>query len=189
MIQSFVLTLECEEYKNLTKKSDFYRGLSLLGSTIEITRTECDAFSGLVVGGVNAKENQFPHMAALGYRGSGSSVSFGCGGSLISDRFVLTAAHCNASLNTKPTFVRLGEHDLSKNSGNEKDYEIEDFIQHPDYNIALKINDIALIKLKKPVVFNKTSIFPACLDQIDNVQNKKAIAIGWGRCEANFRLQ
>lgn len=153
----------------------------MLGSTIEIKRTECDAFSGLVVGGDDATENQFPHMAAIGYRGSGSSVSFGCGGSLISDRFILTAAHCNATQNTKPSFVRLGEHDLSKLSGNEKDYEIEDFIQHPDYNIAMKKNDIALIKLKTPVTFNKTSIFPACLDQIDNVPNENATASGWGK--------
>lgn len=186
-IQSFIFTSECEEYKNLTLKTEIYQGLSLLATPLKVTKTDCESFSGLVVGGENAKENQFPHMAAIGYTGSGNSVAFGCGGSLISERFVLTAAHCNNTNNIKPTLVRLGEHDRSKKSGNEKEYEIEEFIQHPDYNIALKKNDIALVKLKTPVDFNKGIIFPACLDQIDNAPKQRAIACGWGENATNFK--
>lgn len=47
----------------------------------------------LIVGGTKAEPKEFPHMAAVGYDDDGS-IQWSCGGSLISDRIVLTAAHC-----------------------------------------------------------------------------------------------
>lgn len=55
---------------------------------------DCKMFAGLIVGGTKAKPGEFPHMAALGSRNPDGTVQFNCGGSLISERFVLTAAHC-----------------------------------------------------------------------------------------------
>lgn len=53
----------------------------------------CDISTGLIVGGVKANDQEFPHMAAIGFLVD-DEIIFGCGGSLISERFVLTAAHC-----------------------------------------------------------------------------------------------
>ena len=47
----------------------------------------------LVVGGELAKAREFPHMALLGYE-IGGEIKYECGGSLISDEYILTAAHC-----------------------------------------------------------------------------------------------
>ena len=54
----------------------------------------CDISTGLIVGGEKAVAGEFPHMALIGVRKQNDEISFICGGSLISEKFVLTAAHC-----------------------------------------------------------------------------------------------
>jgi len=51
----------------------------------------------LIIGGTQADPKEFPHMAALGY-GEEGNIMWQCGGSLISSRIILTAAHCVATL-------------------------------------------------------------------------------------------
>lgn len=47
----------------------------------------------LIIGGSQAERTEFPHMAAIGF-GELNHLTYSCGGSLISETFVLTAAHC-----------------------------------------------------------------------------------------------
>lgn len=58
-----------------------------------------------IVGGEKAAEGDYPHMVALGYDNLGEII-FDCGGSLISEKFVVTAAHCASR--KKPKMVRIG---------------------------------------------------------------------------------
>lgn len=61
---------------------------------------------------------------------------------------------------------------------------VAELTAHPNYKRPSKYNDIALIKLDKPVDFTPF-VRPACLDTQPTISNKKAIAIGFGK--VNYR--
>lgn len=58
-------------------------------------------------------------------------------------------------------------------------YAVEKFISHQDYNPKLVINDIALIKLKRDIVFSAT-VKPIALSQTFIEAEADLIAAGWG---------
>lgn len=145
----------------------------------------CARSTGLIVGGTEAKENEFPHMVAIGY-GFERSVeyAFNCGGSLISDRYVLTAAHCNRKgVDGSPRVAQMSSIEL--NSGKSRNYPIDTFINNPNYNSIAKTADIALIKLKNAVRLTVNGLRPACLKTKNSnlVDDHKAIATGFGHTE------
>lgn len=120
--------------------------------------------SPYITGGTVAKKGEFPHMAVLGYPSTedGISVSWDCGGTLISDRYVITAAHC--LFVRKPNVVRLGELDLTTEAEGavHVDYAIEQIHSHPLYDGKSRYHDIGLIRLNQTVPFTEF-ICPACL--------------------------
>lgn len=82
-----------------------------------------------------------------------------------------------------PNFVRLGELDFSTNEEKSSpvNIRIERKIQHPDYRQGVVYNDIGLIILEQPVIFNKY-IRPICLPSItDNDYTGEVLYLaGWG---------
>uniref|UniRef100_A0A1I8PFC6 Peptidase S1 domain-containing protein n=1 Tax=Stomoxys calcitrans TaxID=35570 RepID=A0A1I8PFC6_STOCA len=123
-----------------------------------------------VAGGTETGIDEYPWMALLRYDSPGDQ--FKCGGSLITNQFVLTAAHC---VNERYGLigVRLGEHDLNTDEDcvlkgpildcnpPVEDYGIGEIFQH-NYSYRRFTNDIALIKLNRKVEFKK-HIKPVCL--------------------------
>lgn len=88
----FFIILECEEYQKLTEKKIVINTLILRPSDHEITSTKCNQGVSLITGGEEAESAEFPHMAAIGWKEFERTV-FACGGSLISEQFVLTVGN------------------------------------------------------------------------------------------------
>ncbi|XP_029709519.2 serine protease snake-like [Aedes albopictus] len=170
---------KCQEYRKLTVKTASIIPLVVNPNPLRITSFNCSKTVDLIVGGEVARKHEFPHQALLGWS-DGDDYKFDCGGSLISKRYVLTAAHCFKQGN--PDIVRLGEHNIEDDTDNQVDLPIESIIRHPDHMFKSSYHDIALIKLKDNVRFSKV-IRPACLWTGENINVTAVIATGFGSME------
>lgn len=140
--------------------------------------------SGALIGGFQSLAKEFPHMAALGYA-DGDETRWACGGSLISEKFVLTAAHCikNKELG-EITKVRLGDLNLKSTTDDAqpKDLAVLRTIRHPQYKSPSQYHDVALVELSEALQFNDF-IKPACLQVNREESYYELIATGWGNLE------
>ncbi|XP_069939742.1 trypsin [Cherax quadricarinatus] len=130
-----------------------------------------------VVGGNYAEFNEYPWMVTLMYKNH-----FYCGGTLISDRYVLTAAHCIRGVSVHSLQVMVGDHIRSfPIETNSKEYRVVYAIYHPHFNHTTYNNDIALIKLNHKVEYKWYSR-PACLPLPDSdYVGELGVVTGWGR--------
>jgi secreted trypsin-like serine protease len=108
-----------------------------------------------VVGGSDAPAGLYPWIVQFSDRSSGGQI---CGGSLIAERWVLTAAHCLYRRDGTPRplnnlFVRHGH--LRRNEGDE--VAIDEVYPHPSYRTGLMSNDVALLRLDRPIPLGERS--------------------------------
>ncbi|VUZ41549.1 unnamed protein product [Hymenolepis diminuta] len=161
-----------------------------------------------ILGGREAKPHSWPWQSALYVRPFGASTpSSGivespfCGATLISQQWLITAAHCLSELVTdriltvgqifnveeemETTIVaKIGDHNRDKNDGpHEVTRVIQMAIIHPDYRRGYSEQgfDVALLKMDEPVEFGD-KINSICLpDHYLNLpEGHKCYAAGWG---------
>lgn len=77
-----------------------------------------------------------------------------------------------------PTVVRIGDENLLGNNS-AVTFEIQQIINHPDYQSTENYNDIALVQLRGQVIFS-TTLRPACLWQSNDTGETNALATGYG---------
>jgi len=154
-----------------------------------------DCFCGLaqrstrIVGGTITEINEYPWQVGLV---SKNSDRVWCGGSLINDQWVLTAAHCTAGESTRSMQILLGEHDYeSDTEADSVRSNIAQIVDHPNYNSRTLNNDYSLVKLAQPIIFaDHPHIRPICLpeDDSEDFNDMLATVTGWGTTSSGGSL-
>ena len=127
-----------------------------------------------IVGGQHALKNAYPWLVALVLVGSTNPF---CGGTLLSSRTVLTAAHCRKS--SYEFRVHVGEHDVRIADGEQK-INVCSWESHPEYDENTFDNDFAIITLANNVIFSNT-VMQACLPAPStDYDSVVATVAGWG---------
>ncbi|XP_033998334.1 trypsin-2-like isoform X2 [Trematomus bernacchii] len=125
-----------------------------------------------IVGGKECIPYSRPHQVSL------NDGSHFCGGSLVNEKWVVSAAHCYKS----DMEVHLGEHDRNVKEGNEQVISSSRVIPHPDFNDDQKDSDIMLIKLSKPANLNQY-VQAVALPSSCASPGTKCIVSGWGNTQ------
>lgn len=113
--------------------------------------------------GYVARKGEFPSIARLDVRFADESRLL-CSGTLISDRLIITAAHCvTSAIRYNPKEIKVG---LGLSGSESAKYETNAAAAcwPPNYNSVTGYHDIAILVLRQKAPLNEYSIWPACLD-------------------------
>lgn len=155
------------------------------------TRHSETEITPFIFGGEDTKRGDWPWMVAI-YLNKPTGLSFNCGGTLITAKSVITAAHC---INTSTKNYRSDEVVLYLGRYSLIDWSevgtvatnVEQILIHTDYKTHQRDSfdaDIAILIMTKRVEFNEY-VRPACLwpgtSSIQEIEGKKGVVVGWGK--------
>ncbi|XP_012143735.1 serine protease gd isoform X2 [Megachile rotundata] len=144
----------------------------------------------LVAGGIKTSPGQWPWLAAIFI--VKYDFEFQCAGSLVSNKHIITAAHCfqlnDMNLPVGTLLVTLGRYRLRdwREQGS-VNREVAEYKLHPDFNPSGNADaDLAVLILRESVEYS-VAIKPICLwsgsINLENVVGKAGYVVGWGRDE------
>jgi len=150
-----------------------------------------------IVGGETSQAGEWPWQVSflVRYYNSNGTLTYQafCGGSLISNRWILTAGHCAEVFNSSSMIgyirVRLGEHNLQEEEHHQYEYRIDKVIIHEQMQYVMFAgmkrslrNDVALVRLSTPAVFGDY-VNVICLpsENEEVPPGTPSLVSGWGR--------
>ncbi|XP_065334847.1 complement factor B-like [Cloeon dipterum] len=135
----------------------------------------------LIVNGSDAEEKRHPWHAFI-YIENSDSTSSQCGGTLISPRAVLTAAHCINGTEATDIEVTVGMYNKINRTSGDQNRTPSRLLVHPDYNSNLHY-DIGLMIFDEPFKITD-KVHPICLwnngSNLDHIAGRFAVAVGFG---------
>ncbi|XP_029692817.1 serine protease 27-like [Takifugu rubripes] len=158
--------------------------LAASGSNAQLDVCGIAPLNTRIVGGEDAPAGAWPWQASLHINGGHS-----CGGTLINNQWILTAAHCFQRTSTSNVIVYLGRRFQQQPNENEVSRSVSEIINHPNYNSQTQDNDICLLKLSTPVSFTNY-IRPICLAATGTTYTagSNVWITGWGTINSGVSL-
>uniref|UniRef100_A0A6J0V030 Prostasin-like n=1 Tax=Pogona vitticeps TaxID=103695 RepID=A0A6J0V030_9SAUR len=156
----------------------------LQGTTSSEAACGQPVISTRIVGGQPATEGEWPWQVSISMNGQHI-----CGGSLIAEQWVLSAAHCFPY--AVDYDVQLGVYQLMNPSSDSVTSTVQQIIPHPDFNgHDGSSGDLALLKLTSPVNFTDY-ILPVCLPRSSTEfpSGTNCSVTGWGKIGENDPLE
>lgn len=136
-----------------------------------------------IVHGQKAAIGQFPYQASL--RIVLTRRHF-CGASIISSRFLLTAAHCQSGL-SRVVFMIVAVVGAVDRHFDGVTYRIDKIMKHKEHNDYTHHNDISLLRTAKEIVFT-ANIQPIALPKQNDPGNTPVVVSGWGKTKVITKI-
>lgn len=131
--------------------------LSQASLAVSAAQQPAEPQSPTIVGGEEATPGAWPWQVALILAGGDLYLHQYCGGSLIDEEWVLTAAHCTADFIPSEIEVVVGVHNLNDPPPGYQRLPVSQIINHPNYNASTFDSDIALLKLATPATLGQSN--------------------------------
>ncbi|XP_046406539.1 trypsin-1-like [Ischnura elegans] len=148
----------------------------LTTDTCKCGRTHTDR----IVGGTQAKSGEWCWQAKIMIWSEDDDGSFFlCGGSVINDEYILSAAHCFYGKENSKIDVYLGAHKLFGDKEGKRKF-VDTVLIHEDYDPITKANDIALVKMVRKIRYSDR-ICSICLpNKATDYTGETCTITGWG---------
>lgn len=128
-----------------------------------------------IVGGQPAKAGQFPYQVSLRTRFTRQHY---CGASIISNRYLLTAAHCTEGINSQPALI-VAVVGAVRRHFDGASVKVDKIIRHSEWDRTKLANDIALIRTASEIAFS-ANVQPIALPSSNVGGNAPLLLSGWG---------
>ncbi|XP_059086215.1 serine protease nudel-like isoform X2 [Tigriopus californicus] len=151
----------------------------MIEPTAPTTTLEAGLINDKIVGGTDADAKNWPAIVAI-YRDG----DFICGGTIINDEWVLTAAHCVENYKENQYYFDILVGMLRKNSKSSLQYsrKVVKVVINEEFDSTYLKNDVAMLKVDKPFIFNAFA-GQACLPTSPEMSPQVGdicYAAGWG---------
>lgn len=165
---------ETEWFPNATQRAT--QG-SVNATRTDLAEEEEEEVDVRIVGGVLEKQGGSPWQVLI-RRADGYGF---CGGTLVSERWVVSAAHC---FEETADHVTVGDYDKQRPDPGEQQVKVQKVVLHPHFHLFTYDSDIALLYLSQPVLFSAVAV-PVCLPDLHLShyllkENLRGVVSGWG---------